>query len=140
MFHGNIPLDVATGSENFGGGLTTRRSIPSSEIDETLKIATWNICEFGKSKRRNASLHFMAEILGQFDIISIVKLQRNLDELKTVLGYLGGTLRVVYSEYIADSAGDFGRMAYVYDERAVQFVGLASDGEELDQLLSRKAK
>ncbi len=82
--------------------------IPSSKLDETLNLATWNIREwcagcanaakaeseallaslvrpvtglaesgFGKKARSEAAIHYIAEILGQFDLIGIVELRDN---------------------------------------------------------------
>lgn len=38
--------------------------IPSSKLDETLNVATWNIREFGKKPRTIAAVHYIAEVLG----------------------------------------------------------------------------
>src|SRR5690606_37072058 len=84
--------------------------------------------EFGRSKRHPLALHLIAEIIGQFDLISIVELRENLDDLRTVLGYLGPYWGVVYSDVTEDWGGDWERLAFVYDKRAVQFGGLAGSG------------
>ena len=47
-------------------------AIPSSKLDESLNIATWNIREFGRRPRLDASLHYIAEIIGQFDLVAVV--------------------------------------------------------------------
>ena len=70
--------------------------IPPSKIDETLNIATWNIREFGKKKRTEAAIHYIAEILGQFDLIGLVELRDDLTDLGRVLEVLGATWRAVY--------------------------------------------
>ena len=102
-------------------------NIPSSKLDETINIATWNIREWGKKKRKKCSLHFIAEILNQFDLISVVELRRNISELKYVLDLLGNYWDVAFSDYIQDAGGNKERVAYIFDTRAVQFTGLAAE-------------
>lgn len=126
MFHGNVSADIANGLVALRKRIDAAK-IPSSKLDETLNIATWNIREFGKKKRSQASIHYIAEILGQFDIIGIVELRDNLEDLGRVLQVLGPYWRVVYSDEIRDFGGNWERTAYVYDKRAVVFNGLAAE-------------
>ena len=101
--------------------------IPSSKLDKTINIATWNIRHWGQKKRKKCSLHYIAEILNQFDLISVVELKRNVSELKYVLDLLGEYWSVVFSDYIPDAGGNKERIAYIYDTRAVQFTGMAAE-------------
>ena len=55
--------------------------IPSSKLDETINIALWNIREFGRVRRTDAAIHYIAEIIGQFDLDAIVELRYNLVDL-----------------------------------------------------------
>jgi len=103
--------------------------IPSSKLDETINIATWNIREFGRKRRKKLSLHLIAEVLNQFDLISVVELRDNLADLQEVLEILGPYWRVVYSDYNTDRAGNRERIAYIYDKRAVTFTGLAAEAD-----------
>ena len=52
--------------------------IPSSKLDKTINIATWNIRHWGQKKRKKCSLHYIAEILNQFDLISVVELKKEM--------------------------------------------------------------
>ena len=81
-------------------------NIPSSKLDETINIATWNIRHWGQKKRKKCSLHYIAEILNQFDLISVVELRRNVSELKYALDLLGKYWGVVFSDYIPDAGGN----------------------------------
>ena len=63
MFHGNVSLEIAEGLKLLRKRIETAK-IPPSKLDETLNIATWNIREFGKKKRSEAAIHYIAEILG----------------------------------------------------------------------------
>ena len=47
MFHGKVSDDIAKGLLALQRRIE-HSQIPSSKIDETLNIATWNIREFGK--------------------------------------------------------------------------------------------
>jgi hypothetical protein len=47
-------------------------NIPASKLDETFNLASWNIREFGKVARSQPAIRVIAEILGQFDLISVV--------------------------------------------------------------------
>ncbi len=93
-------------------------------------MATWNIREFGKKPRSEAAIHYVAEILGQFDLIGLVELRDNLADLGRVLRILGPYWRAVYSDMIPDAGGNRERVAYLYDKRAVTFNGLAAEANE----------
>lgn len=126
MFHGNISRETALGLKELQKRIQAA-GIPSSKLDETLNIASWNIREFGKKQRRPESLHFIAEVIGQFDLVCIVELRDNLEELQTVLQYLGPTWRAIFSDYDLDAGGNRERLAFVYDERAVRPTGLVAE-------------
>lgn len=91
MEHGQVSKEIAKGLIALQERIKTAK-IPPSKLDETLNIATWNIREFGKAKRSEAAIHYIAEILGQFDIVSIVELQQDLTDLGHVLKILRAIL------------------------------------------------
>ena len=117
MFHGNVSLEIAQGLKELQKRIDAAK-IPSSKLDETLNLATWNIREFGRKPRKQAAIHYIAEIIGQFDIVSIVELRENLRDLSKVLQILGPYWHVVYSDMIPDAGGNSERLAFVYDKRA----------------------
>ena len=125
MFHGNVSLEIAEGLK-----LLRRRiegaAIPSSRLDETLNIATWNIREFGRKRRSEAAIHYLAEIIGQFDLVGIVELRDNLSDLQRVLPILGPYWDAVYSDAIPDAGGNRERICYLYAQRACTFNGMAA--------------
>jgi endonuclease/exonuclease/phosphatase family metal-dependent hydrolase len=126
MNHGNVSKEIAGGLIHLKDRIAAAK-IPSSKIDETLNIATWNIREFGKSKRSDASIHYIAEIIGQFDLVGIVELRDNLSDLGRALQILGPYWKAVYSDMIPDAGGNKERLAFIYDKRAVVFNGLAAE-------------
>src|SRR6267142_2263135 len=125
MNHGNISPEIAKGLKVLQARIA-KAGIPSSKLDETLNMATWNIREFGKKARSAAAIHYIAEVLGQFDLISIAELRDNLSDLGRVLDVLGPTWRVIYSDALRDSGGNNERVGFVYDKRAVAFSGFAA--------------
>lgn len=104
--------------------------IPPAKLDETLNVATWNVRDFGRTRRSRAALHYIAEIFYQFDVIALVELRDRLDDLKEVLHILGPYWRVVFSDFNSDRAGNRERIAFVYDKRMAVFTGLAAEADE----------
>lgn len=128
MFHGDVSKEIAQGLIALQERIKAAK-VPPSKLDETLTIATWNIREFGKKQRSEAAVHYIAEILGQFDLVGVVELRDNLADLSRVLKILGPYWRAVYSDMIPDAGGNRERVAYVYDKRAATFNGLAAEAD-----------
>lgn len=126
MFHGNVSPEIAAGLLKLKERIEAAK-IPPSKLDETINIATWNVREFGKKKRSEAAIHYIAEIIGQFDLVGLVELRDNLNDLGRVMAILGPYWKVVYSDMIPDSGGNRERLAFLFDERAVKFNGLAAE-------------
>jgi endonuclease/exonuclease/phosphatase family metal-dependent hydrolase len=126
MDHGNVSVEIAQGLLALRQRIQAAK-IPPSQLDKSLNVATWNIREFGKADRSDAAIHYIAEILGQFDLIGIVELQENLADLGRVMKILGPDWRVTFSDVIPDAAGNWERLAFVYNTRALQFSGLAAE-------------
>ena len=128
MRHGSISADVARGLVELRKRIDAHE-IPSSKLDESLNFATWNIREFGKRSRMPIAIHYIAEILNQFDLIAITEVRSNLDDLLKVLKILGPYWDFVFSDYGMDRAGNQERIAYVFDKRMVRFTGLAAEAD-----------
>jgi len=100
MNHGNISLNTAKGIKALRKRIEgQKQKIPSSKLDESLNVATWNIREFGKKRRWTESIHLIAEIISQFDLVAITELRSNLGDLRRVLDVLGPYWDVIYSDY-----------------------------------------
>lgn len=125
MRHGNVTPALARGLLQLKDRIDAA-AIPASRLDETINVATWNIREFGRRRRSAAAIHYLAEILAQFDLISIVELRQNLADLGRVLEVLGPEWRAVYSGVVADDGGNGERLGFVFDRRALCFQGLAA--------------
>ncbi len=135
MHHGKVSPELAKGLLALKKRINAA-NIPSSKLDESINVAIWNIREFGKKPRLDASIHYIAEILGQFDLVALVELRDALADLGKVLPILGPSWDVVYSDWLDDDGGNDERTAFLYDRRAVTFNGLAS---EVDAPREKKA-
>lgn len=120
-----VSTDIAKRLKTLHGRIEAA-NIPSSKLDESFNLASWNIREFGKVARSQPAIHFIAEILGQFDLISVVELRDNLKDLARVLKVLGPYWRAVYSDAVLDAGGNRERVAFIYDKRMISFNGMAS--------------
>ena len=126
MHHGDVSPQIAEGLLVLKNRIA-EADIPASALDESINLAIWNIREFGKVHRTEPAIHYIAEILGQFDLIAIVELRDDLTDLGRVLPILGPSWDVVYSDWITDSGGNNERIAFLFDRRAVTFNGLAAE-------------
>lgn len=124
--------DLKRVSKDIAQGLKTLKkrieaaNIPPSQLDKSFNLATWNIREFGRVPRTQAAIHYIAEVLGQFDLIGVVELRDDLRDLARVLQVLGPYWRAVYSDAVLDAGGNRERVAYLYDKRQIAFNGMAS--------------
>lgn len=126
MDHSKLNIDELKALKTLRARIAAE-NIPSSKLDESINIATWNIRHWGQKKRKRCSLHYIAEIFHQFDLIAITELRRNVSELQYVLELLGPYWDAVFSDYTTDAGGNRERIAFVFDTRAVQFTGLAAE-------------
>lgn len=126
MHHGDVSPEIAQGLLALKERIAAAKITPS-QLDESINVAIWNIREFGKKPRTEAAIHFIAEILGQFDLVALVELRSDLTDLGRALKILGPSWDVVYSDWIDDSGGNNERTAFLFDNRAVTFNGLAAE-------------
>ncbi len=128
MHYGKLKPHVAEGLIELRKRIDSAQ-IPPSKLDESLNVATWNIREFGRKKRLDASIVYIAEIINQFDLVALVELRDNLGDLRRVMKVLGQDWDVVFSDFIEDDAGNQERIAFLFDSRMVRFTGLAAEAD-----------
>ncbi|MBB3213296.1 endonuclease/exonuclease/phosphatase family metal-dependent hydrolase [Herbaspirillum sp. Sphag1AN] len=121
----SVSKELAQGLKVLKGRIEAA-DISPSQLDESFNLATWNIREFGKTSRSVAAIHYIAEILGQFDLIAVGELRDDLRDLARVLQILGPYWKAVYSDAVMDPGGNRERIAYIYDKRQISFNGMAS--------------
>lgn len=128
MHYGTPPPYIAEGLIELRKRID-EAAIPPSTLDQNLNIATWNIREFGKTARLDASIYYIAEILNQFDLIALTELRDNLDDLERVMRLLGNEWQIVFSDYTNDRGGNKERIAYLFDNRMVKLTGLVAEAD-----------
>ena len=116
MHHGDVSPEIGKACSLSKSGSTRQKFRPPSST-ETINVAIWNIREFGKVHRTLPAQHYIAEILGQFDLIAIVELRDDLTDFGCVLQFLGPSWDVVYSDWLDDPGGNSGAVAFLYDRR-----------------------
>ncbi|MGF1609750.1 MAG: endonuclease/exonuclease/phosphatase family protein [Kiloniellales bacterium] len=126
MRHGSVSVSLAKSLIELRKRIEAAK-IPPSKLDETLNFATWNIREFGRKKRKARAIHYIAEILSQFDLIAITEVRSNLEDLLRAMYIMGPYWDMVFSDFDTDPAGNQERIAYVFDKRMVRFTGLAAE-------------
>ena len=104
--------------------------VPDSVLDKTMKIATWNIRNFGGS-RDNLHIHYIAEVLSRFDLIAITELKEDTRDLQKAMKLLGPYWKVIYSDSNMDDKGNHERIGYLYDGRVIEFTGLAAEADPI---------
>ena len=127
MLHHKVDADTAKGLLE----LRKRVQVPDPVLDMTINVATWNIREFGKTPREEASINYIAEVMSNFDLVALTELRQELGDLKKVMKLLGPYWRVIYSDITFDRGGNRERIAYLYDSRVIEFTGLAAEADPL---------
>ncbi len=107
-----------------------KAEIPETILDKNIKIATWNIRKLA-GRRKEISLHYLAEILSNFNMIAITELTTNTDDLEEIMKILGPYWKVLYSDVNMDAKGNGERIAYLYDGRIIEFTGLAAEADPI---------
>ena len=128
MHHGQVSTSIAKGLLALKKRIAAAK-IPASKLDESINVATWNIREFGRTARSEPAIHYIAEIIGQFDLVGAIEVREDLTDLRRVMNILGSYWRAVYSDVITDPGGNRERIAYLFDKRAVTFNGLAAEAD-----------
>ena len=130
MRHGDLDKETVLGLRELRRRLETDSNlVPPSVLNETMNLATWNVREFGRRPRLNKSLHYIAEIIGRFDLVALTEVRRDLTELLRVMEILPPFWDFLVSDYGGDRAANKERVAYVFDRRVVQFTGLAAEAD-----------
>jgi hypothetical protein len=95
--------------------------------DYHLLIASWNIQHFGSTERYDESYWYIAEVLSRFDLIAIQGVKQSLRDLEIVASLLGPWWKYIVSDVTTGDPGNEERLAYLYDNRKVQFSGMAGE-------------
>jgi len=96
----------------------------NSESGKSVKIATWNLREFGATKyggRGYESLYYIAEIISHFHIVALQEIRADLRDFNALRRILGPDWSYVATDVTDGDAGNGERMVFLYNRRVVQF-------------------
>lgn len=103
----------------------------SLDSDRFLRLATWNIREFGANKkfgkRRDESLYYIAEILSHFDLIAVQEVNRDTTDFSKVTRILGSNWDFIATDVTEGTSGNEERMAFVFNRNKVWFRDFAGE-------------
>src|SRR5881394_391016 len=116
MHHGDVSPDIAAGLLALRKRIEAAK-IPPSKLDESINVAIWNIREFGKKRRTDAAIHYIAEVLGQFDLIALV--DRRAVSFNGLAAEIDAPRTKKREEYLAGQS--FWRAPYMCSFRAGNF-------------------
>ena len=102
----------------------SRRRRCRRPLDESFNLATWNIREFGK-KPRTQYIHYIAEVLGQFDLIGSSSCATTCATC-AVCSTCSALLARRLLRRRARPGGNRERVAYLYDDGGRSLNGMAS--------------
>ncbi len=98
--------------------------------DQTAKIGTWNIREFGKSNYNGRSfeeLYYIAEIISHFDLMAVQEVRSDLKELREVMKILGPSWDFIATDVTDGNAGNGERMVFLYNRNVFHFKNIAGE-------------
>ncbi len=101
-----------------------KESNANTDSNKSVKIATWNLREFGGSKyggRGQESLFYIAEIISHFDIVALQEIRANLKDFNAIRKLLGPDWSYVATDVTGGDAGNGERMIFLFNRRVVQF-------------------
>lgn len=96
----------------------------------TVKIATWNIREFGKNNYKGRSyeeLYYIAEIISRFDLIALQEIRADMKEFKKMVKILGPLWSYIATDVTDGGPGNQERMVFLYNSEKVHFRNIAGE-------------
>ncbi len=99
-------------------------------LNKTVRIATWNLREFGKSNyggRSFEELYYIAEIISHFDLIALQEIRGDLTEFQNLMRTLGPQWDFIATDVTGGRPGNDERMVFLYNCDVVQFRNIAGE-------------
>lgn len=97
---------------------------PGADGHGTVRIATWNLRDFGKKKRGprlDEAIYYIAEIISAFDVVALQEIYRDLTEFNEVLRVLGGDWDYLMTDASTDARGNDERMVFLFNRNKVRW-------------------
>ena len=103
-------------------------TIQKDRAPNSLIIGSWNIRAFdGGMLRMDESYHYIAEIIGHFDICALQEIRPDLAPLRRLVKLLGPNWDFFVSDVSVHKGGNNERIAYVYNKSKVHFRNLIGE-------------
>ena len=102
----------------------------STDSKKTVKIATWNLREFGGSKYKGRDyepLYYIAETISHFDLVALQEVRSNLNEFFSLKRILGPDWSFIATDVTDGRAGNGERMVFLYNRKKVRFRNIAGE-------------
>ena len=96
----------------------------------TVKIATWNLREFGGTSYKGRSfeeLYYIAEIIASFDIAALQEVRKDLREFFRLKKILGPNWSYIATDVTDGGPGNKERMVFLYNRNVVFFRNIAGE-------------
>ena len=125
-------IRVATKLKDLKTAMETHFSESGSVSDarQAVRIATWNLREFGGNKYKGRSfeeIYYIAEMISHFDIVALQEIRADLDEFYDLTRVLGPDWDYVATDVTDGGAGNGERMIFLFNRRRVQFRNIAGE-------------
>ena len=96
----------------------------------TLRMATWNLREFGNTTYKGRSfeeLYYIAEIISNFDLIALQEIRKDLSEFYKLKKILGPNWGYIATDVTDGGPGNQERMVFLYNRNTVFFRNIAGE-------------
>ena len=96
----------------------------------TLRMATWNLREFGNTTYKGRSfeeLYYIAEIISNFDLIALQEIRKDLSEFYKLKKILGPNWGYIATDVTDGGPGNQERMVFLYNRNKVFFRNIAGE-------------
>jgi endonuclease/exonuclease/phosphatase family metal-dependent hydrolase len=126
---------VAQRIKNLKQALQAHFKASSTQVDttESVRIATWNLREFGGSKYKGRDfecVYYIAEIISHFDLVALQEVRIDMDDyddFDNLLRILGPSWTYIATDVTDGSAGNKERMVFLYNRKKVFFKNIVGE-------------
>lgn len=131
------PAGVRNELRNFSAALD--RVIPAKHGRRNMLIGTWNVRAFDRMTRRWRSqsgdspirdlsnVLVIAEVVRRFDVVAVQEVRQSAQAFLAMMQVLGGDWAFLVTDVTRGTAGNYERLAFVFDGKRVRPSGLACE-------------
>ena len=98
--------------------------------NESVRIATWNLRDFGKEKRGrrlDEAVYYIAEVISHFDIVALQEVYSDTRAFARLVKLLGGNWNFIMSDASSSGRGNAERMVFLFNSNKVFSKGVAGE-------------